>query len=76
MHYIMWLSLQLYSVGICTAQKIKIHYCLSFSVIIYTALIEASCEGYTEVVKVAKVDPNITDKVNLIDYLLVLNYVS
>ena len=43
----------------------------------HTALIEASCEGYTEVVKVAKVDPNITDKVNLIiDYLLALNYVS
>ena len=32
----------------------------------HTALIEASCESYTEVVKVAKVDPNITDKVNLI----------
>ena len=64
MHYIMWFSLQLYSVGICTAHKVvKIHY----------YLIEASCEGYTEVVKVAKVDSNITDKVNLIiDYLLAL----
>ena len=39
----------------------------------HTALIKASCEGYTEVVNVVKVNPNITDKVNLIiDYLLAL----
>ena len=38
----------------------------------HTALIETSFEVYTEVVKVTKVDPNITDKVNLIDYRLTL----
>ena len=45
----------------------------------HTALIETSCEGYTEVVKVVKVDPNITDKVNLMHNRLstcTRNYVS